>query len=227
MVRVRSFSSAPQRCGPRPLSQFRSTAWCPASKSWPRVSNLLAGDGTGAVQCHARSRRSGRHPASRFSSCCLPPAPGFGNKPRGELLWVAWLAAIYALLMGSGSASRLPLAALLPVNTTYGVAFCHGSQPRRRWPGEKANACRFHRPKWFSNPGQPAILEQPVRQTSRSSFSTCRAYRPRRNARARNGRANGCRFQARIDREVVANEFMFCKLAGDGVMIIFGLRFTS
>jgi adenylate cyclase len=191
------------------------------------VSNLLAGDGlvrsalTRGVDAAAAMLLPGL-----LVLLLAVGRPALGMGLAGIILG-AWLAAIYAaFLMGFWLSIAVPLAALLPVVTTYGVArLVMDRNLARRLTGEKQTLARFQSPLMLAHIlSNPQFLEQPVQQDIPVIFLDLSGFTGVAETLGPQWtRDLLADFQACIDRDVVANGGYVANFAGDGAMIIFGL----
>jgi len=195
------------------------------------VSNLLAGDGL------VRSSLTRRIDAA--AAILLPgllvmllaisrPVLGIGL---GGIVLGAWLAAIYAaFLEGFWFSVAVPLAALLPVITTYGVArLVIDRDLARRLTGDKQTLARFQSPLMLAHIlSNPQFLEKPVQQDVPVVFLDLSGFTGVAETLGPQWtRDLLADFQACIDRDVAANGGYVAGFAGDGAMIIFGLPVTK
>jgi adenylate cyclase len=191
------------------------------------VSNLLAGDGlvrsslTRGVDAAAAVLLPG------FLVMLLAIRRSILGIGLGGIVLGAWLAAIYAaFLMGFWLSVAVPLAALLPVITIYGAArLVMDRNLARRLTGEKQTLARFQSPLMLQHIlANPQFLEKPVRQDIPVIFLDLSGFTGVAETLGPQWtRDLVADFQARIDRDVVANGGYVASFAGDGVMIIFGL----
>ena len=191
------------------------------------ISNLLAGDGL--------VRSSLTRGVDAAAAMLLPgvlvlllairrPALGMGL---GGIVLGAWLAAIYAaFLAGFWLSVAVPLAALLPVITTYGVArLVMDRNFARRLSGDKQTLSRFQSPLMLAHIlSNPQFLEQPVQEDIPVVFLDLSGFTGVAETLGPQWtRDLLADFQACIDRDVVANGGYVANFAGDGAMIVFGL----
>jgi adenylate cyclase len=195
------------------------------------VSNLLAGDGL------VRSSLTRRIDAA--AAILLPgllvlllaiSRPVLGMASSGIVLG-GWLAAIYAaFVMGFWLSVAVPLAALLPVITAYGVArLVIDRNLAQRLTGDKQTLARFQSPLMLAHIlSNPQFLEKPIQQDVPVVFLDLSGFTGVAETLGPQWtRDLLADFQACIDRDVAANGGYVAGFAGDGAMIIFGLPVTK
>ena len=192
------------------------------------VSNLLAGDGlvrTGLVR--------------KIDAAAAIVLPGLlilllANRRAAVGAWLAgavlatWIAAVYAaFLAGYWISIAVPLAAVLPTVTTYGLGRLVIDRTRRAAADRRKDGARQVP---IAGPGRSTSCpirnssSSRCRRTPRSCSWTCRTSPEFAKRSGRNGRAICSPISRRvIDRDVVAHGGHVASFMGDGAMIVFGL----
>jgi adenylate cyclase len=191
------------------------------------ISNLLAGDGL--------TRNNLTREIDAAAAIVLPcllvvllairrTAIGFSA---ALSVFVLWTAAVYvAFAAGYWLDVAIPLAAAVPVTSTYGVArVLRDRAAARRLTGEKQMLAKFLSPLLVEQIlANPQFLEKPVRQDVAVVFVDLSGFTGVAEALGPQWtRDLLADFQGRLERDVVAHGGFVVDFMGDGAMIILGL----
>jgi len=191
------------------------------------ISNILAGDGLIRTN-FTRGIDAG---AAITLPCLLVmlltfrrPTLGFGI---AGIVFASWTAAVYgAFLAGYWLNYAVPLAAVVPIATTYGLARIVLLRAiALRLIGDKRVLAKFQAPSLVGHIlKNPQFLEKPVRQDVAVVFVDLSGFTGLAETLgpqwARDLLAD---YQTRVERDVVAHDGYVVSFMGDGAMIIFGL----